>query len=266
MFNEFCALLNQLYSTCYVVANKNTLETVQYGVEGSTTFLECQARSPHMSLKWHLQKENSDRRKEVKASSSFPNSHVTGKMIESAFWIQPLPFHRLDPLWGPHPEDRARAPHPLAAAVWWWHLPVHVHREKLQTHSGQTPAGGPLQSHGQQRAGGDRQPGPPPPAVQPLDSKCGSIQGPPDHLKPAGDGPDQPVLPGLLAAGRGRPRRRQSQKPEGAERAEEASQPSASRRGDDCGRDMRGWKHTPPLWKRPSPTLPVPSYTLQGPT
>lgn len=48
-----------------VVGNKNTLETVQYGVEGSTTFLECQARSPHVSLKWHLQKENSDRRKEV---------------------------------------------------------------------------------------------------------------------------------------------------------------------------------------------------------
>lgn len=47
------------------LANKNTLETVQYGVEGSTTFLECQARSPHMSLKWHLLKENSDRRKEV---------------------------------------------------------------------------------------------------------------------------------------------------------------------------------------------------------
>lgn len=82
---NFCALLNQLYSTCYVVANKNTLETVQYGVEGSTTFLECQARSPHMSLKWHLQKENSDRRKEVKARISFPNSHLTGKMIESGF-------------------------------------------------------------------------------------------------------------------------------------------------------------------------------------
>uniref|UniRef100_A0A3P8UE79 Sema domain, immunoglobulin domain (Ig), short basic domain, secreted, (semaphorin) 3Fa n=1 Tax=Cynoglossus semilaevis TaxID=244447 RepID=A0A3P8UE79_CYNSE len=48
-------------------ANKNTLETIQYGVEGSTTFLECQARSPHMSLKWHLQKENSDRRKEIRS-------------------------------------------------------------------------------------------------------------------------------------------------------------------------------------------------------
>uniref|UniRef100_A0A8C6UFD9 Sema domain, immunoglobulin domain (Ig), short basic domain, secreted, (semaphorin) 3Fa n=1 Tax=Neogobius melanostomus TaxID=47308 RepID=A0A8C6UFD9_9GOBI len=48
-------------------ANKNTLESVQYGVEGSTTFLECQARSPHMSLKWHLQKENSDRKKEIRS-------------------------------------------------------------------------------------------------------------------------------------------------------------------------------------------------------
>uniref|UniRef100_A0AAY5K9R7 Sema domain, immunoglobulin domain (Ig), short basic domain, secreted, (semaphorin) 3Fa n=1 Tax=Esox lucius TaxID=8010 RepID=A0AAY5K9R7_ESOLU len=47
--------------------NKNTLEMVQYGVEGSSTFLECQARSPHVSLKWHLQKENSDRRKEIRS-------------------------------------------------------------------------------------------------------------------------------------------------------------------------------------------------------
>uniref|UniRef100_A0A8C9V6L3 Sema domain, immunoglobulin domain (Ig), short basic domain, secreted, (semaphorin) 3Fa n=1 Tax=Scleropages formosus TaxID=113540 RepID=A0A8C9V6L3_SCLFO len=46
-------------------ANKNTVEAVQYGVEGSSAFLECQARSPHVSIKWHLQKENSDRRKEV---------------------------------------------------------------------------------------------------------------------------------------------------------------------------------------------------------
>uniref|UniRef100_A0A671NSL2 Sema domain, immunoglobulin domain (Ig), short basic domain, secreted, (semaphorin) 3Fa n=1 Tax=Sinocyclocheilus anshuiensis TaxID=1608454 RepID=A0A671NSL2_9TELE len=48
-------------------ANKNTLETVQYGVEGSTAFLECQARSPHVSIKWHFQKENSDRRREVRS-------------------------------------------------------------------------------------------------------------------------------------------------------------------------------------------------------
>uniref|UniRef100_A0AAY4C3L4 Semaphorin-3C n=1 Tax=Denticeps clupeoides TaxID=299321 RepID=A0AAY4C3L4_9TELE len=48
-------------------ANKNTLETVQYGVEGSTAYLECQARSPHVSIKWHLQKENSDRKKEMRS-------------------------------------------------------------------------------------------------------------------------------------------------------------------------------------------------------
>uniref|UniRef100_A0A3B3E0K3 Sema domain, immunoglobulin domain (Ig), short basic domain, secreted, (semaphorin) 3Fb n=1 Tax=Oryzias melastigma TaxID=30732 RepID=A0A3B3E0K3_ORYME len=47
-------------------ANKNTLEMVQYGVEGSSTFLECQARSPHAVIKWHLHRDNSDRRKEVR--------------------------------------------------------------------------------------------------------------------------------------------------------------------------------------------------------
>lgn len=46
-------------------ANKNTLEMVQYGVEGSSTFLECQARSPQAVIKWHLQRDNSDRKKEV---------------------------------------------------------------------------------------------------------------------------------------------------------------------------------------------------------
>ncbi|XP_058646840.1 semaphorin-3F isoform X1 [Onychostoma macrolepis] len=46
--------------------NKNTLEMVQYGVEGSSTFLECQARSPHAAIKWHLHRDNSDRRREVR--------------------------------------------------------------------------------------------------------------------------------------------------------------------------------------------------------
>uniref|UniRef100_A0A8P4KQH9 Sema domain, immunoglobulin domain (Ig), short basic domain, secreted, (semaphorin) 3Fb n=1 Tax=Dicentrarchus labrax TaxID=13489 RepID=A0A8P4KQH9_DICLA len=45
----------------------NTLEMVQYGVEGSSTFLECQARSPHAVIKWHLQRDNSDRRKEMRS-------------------------------------------------------------------------------------------------------------------------------------------------------------------------------------------------------
>uniref|UniRef100_A0A8D3DQX7 Sema domain, immunoglobulin domain (Ig), short basic domain, secreted, (semaphorin) 3Fb n=1 Tax=Scophthalmus maximus TaxID=52904 RepID=A0A8D3DQX7_SCOMX len=48
-------------------ANKNTLEMVQYGVEGSSTFLECQARSPQAVIKWHLQRDNSDRKKEMRS-------------------------------------------------------------------------------------------------------------------------------------------------------------------------------------------------------
>ncbi|XP_042307475.1 semaphorin-3F isoform X1 [Sceloporus undulatus] len=47
-------------------ASKNTVEAVQYGVEGSTAFLECQPRSPQATVKWLLQKDNSDRRKELR--------------------------------------------------------------------------------------------------------------------------------------------------------------------------------------------------------
>uniref|UniRef100_A0A8D0G8U5 Semaphorin 3F n=1 Tax=Sphenodon punctatus TaxID=8508 RepID=A0A8D0G8U5_SPHPU len=47
-------------------ASKNTLEAIQYGVEGSTAFLECQPRSPQATVKWLLQKDNSDRRKELR--------------------------------------------------------------------------------------------------------------------------------------------------------------------------------------------------------
>ncbi|KPP73955.1 semaphorin-3F-like [Scleropages formosus] len=57
---------NLCHGALFVVANKNTLEMVQYGVEGSSTFLECQARSPHACIRWHVQKENSDRKKEMK--------------------------------------------------------------------------------------------------------------------------------------------------------------------------------------------------------
>uniref|UniRef100_A0AAR2J831 Semaphorin-3C n=1 Tax=Pygocentrus nattereri TaxID=42514 RepID=A0AAR2J831_PYGNA len=38
-----------------------------YGVESSSTFLECQARSPHAAIKWHLHRDNSDRRREVRS-------------------------------------------------------------------------------------------------------------------------------------------------------------------------------------------------------
>ncbi|XP_025060158.1 semaphorin-3F isoform X5 [Alligator sinensis] len=47
-------------------ANKNTVEAIHYGVEGSTAFLECQPRSPQATIKWLLQKDNSDRRKELR--------------------------------------------------------------------------------------------------------------------------------------------------------------------------------------------------------
>lgn len=78
-FLYLCARLEQMFAILCAVGNKNTLETVQYGVEGSTTFLECQARSPHMSLKWHLQKENSDRRKEVSKDLISKEGRVQGE-------------------------------------------------------------------------------------------------------------------------------------------------------------------------------------------
>ncbi|KAG9472289.1 semaphorin-3F isoform X3 [Eleutherodactylus coqui] len=48
-------------------ANKNGMDATQYGVEGSSAFLECQARSPQASIKWILQKDNSERKKELRS-------------------------------------------------------------------------------------------------------------------------------------------------------------------------------------------------------
>uniref|UniRef100_A0A4W3JXT8 Sema domain, immunoglobulin domain (Ig), short basic domain, secreted, (semaphorin) 3Fa n=1 Tax=Callorhinchus milii TaxID=7868 RepID=A0A4W3JXT8_CALMI len=48
-------------------ANRKTMETEQYGVEGSSTFLECQPKSPQATIKWVLQREGSDRKKEIKS-------------------------------------------------------------------------------------------------------------------------------------------------------------------------------------------------------
>lgn len=106
---------------------------------------------------------------------------------------------------------------------------MHVHREELQAHVGETAARGPLQPHREQRAGGDGRPGPPAASGQRLDSERRPIQRPAHHPESAGDGADQPVLQGLLAARRRKPRRRQSQEHKGAERTEETSQPPASR-------------------------------------
>lgn len=73
-------------SLCSPAANKNTLEMVQYGVEGSSTFLECQARSPHALLKWHLQRDNSDRRKEVTHRVSVQKRHNINFFFSSSFF------------------------------------------------------------------------------------------------------------------------------------------------------------------------------------
>uniref|UniRef100_A0A671T9P1 Semaphorin-3F-like n=1 Tax=Sinocyclocheilus anshuiensis TaxID=1608454 RepID=A0A671T9P1_9TELE len=51
---------------CRGYNSNSKLLTVQYGVESSSTFLECQARSPHAAIKWHLHRDNSDRRREVR--------------------------------------------------------------------------------------------------------------------------------------------------------------------------------------------------------
>ncbi|XP_048111619.1 semaphorin-3F-like isoform X1 [Alosa alosa] len=48
-------------------ANRNAVEAVQYAVEGSSSFLECQARSPQAAIRWHHHRGNSDRRKEVRS-------------------------------------------------------------------------------------------------------------------------------------------------------------------------------------------------------
>lgn len=165
---------------------------------------------------------------------------------------------------GPRPENRSRSSDPLTAGIWQWHLPVHFHREKLQTHLGEAAACGPLQSYGQQRVGGDRQPGPPSTSVQRLDSERWSVQGPANHPQPTRDGTDQPVLPGLLAVWRGQPWGQQSPKPEGVERTEEASQPPASWRADNSGWNM-SVLHVKPVIFKHHPCLPfhTTSRTLQ---
>ncbi|XP_033280312.1 semaphorin-3F isoform X2 [Orcinus orca] len=52
-------------------ANKNAVESVQYGVAGSAAFLECQPRSPQATVKWLFQRDPSDRRREMRADDRF---------------------------------------------------------------------------------------------------------------------------------------------------------------------------------------------------
>ena len=49
---------------------KRLRETVQFGVEGSSTFLECQPRSPQATVKWLFQREG--KRKVVRRENTFP--------------------------------------------------------------------------------------------------------------------------------------------------------------------------------------------------
>uniref|UniRef100_A0A3P8Z190 Sema domain, immunoglobulin domain (Ig), short basic domain, secreted, (semaphorin) 3Ga n=1 Tax=Esox lucius TaxID=8010 RepID=A0A3P8Z190_ESOLU len=52
--------------------NKRLRETVQFGVEGSSTFLECQPRSPQATVKWLYQREGRRKvvRRKIRVSSS----------------------------------------------------------------------------------------------------------------------------------------------------------------------------------------------------
>lgn len=147
---------------------------------------------------------------------------------------------------------------------------MYGHGEELQARAGQAAAGGSVQPGRQQRAGGGRGRAGAvfPPLQHPVDPERRPVQGPADHPEPAGDDPDQSVLPGLLAVRRPADGRPQGQRPEGAQRAEEAPQPPASRggggeRGAGGGRDMRSpalcRKHPqPPSHPTPPPPPPPP--------
>lgn len=166
---------------------------------------------------------------------------------------------RADALWRSGFEDGTGAPPAVSAALRLRHVPVYGHREELQTLAGQAAVGGAVQPGREQRAGGGggghrvilsafQQ--------HPVDPQRWPIQGPSDHPQPAGDDPDQSVLPGLLAVWRPPPGSPQGQRPEGAQGAEEAPQPPASwggGRGAGGGRDMRSSALHP---KHPQPSHP----------
>ncbi|NP_001391953.1 semaphorin-3F isoform 5 precursor [Mus musculus] len=67
-------------------ANKNAVESVQYGVAGSAAFLECQPRSPQATVKWLFQRDPSDRRREVSSCVLSPPPTPTPRGY-AAPWI-----------------------------------------------------------------------------------------------------------------------------------------------------------------------------------
>lgn len=54
---------------CVCAVERRLRETVQFGVEGSSTFLECQPRSPQATVKWLFQREG--KRKLVREERMF---------------------------------------------------------------------------------------------------------------------------------------------------------------------------------------------------
>ncbi len=138
-----------------------------------------------------------------------------------------------------HYEDGSRLVTSFPPVLRLWHLRLHSHREELQAHLGQTPAGGLDQPGRQQHPGGIRPSGDVFTPVQPLDPQRRTIQRPSDHPQSAWDGPHKPVLPGLLAKWRPTDGGHQGQRPQRAEGAEETAESQASR---GRGGDMRAFQ------------------------
>lgn len=63
----FTSLFLSHCSFCICAVERRLRETVQFGVEGSSTFLECQPRSPQATVKWLFQRDG--KRKLVRNNS-----------------------------------------------------------------------------------------------------------------------------------------------------------------------------------------------------
>lgn len=62
LFKDHIDFIYFVSSSCHhflsiFAVEKRLRETVQFGVEGSSTFLECQPRSPQATVKWLFQRE-----------------------------------------------------------------------------------------------------------------------------------------------------------------------------------------------------------------
>lgn len=68
-------------------ANKNAVESVQYGVAGSAAFLECQPRSPQATVKWLFQRDPSDRRREVISCAPQSSPWLGESLVQSKFYV-----------------------------------------------------------------------------------------------------------------------------------------------------------------------------------